>query len=117
MKNLIMVLQKRRIMLLKEANKDIVLADSPEPTEYEEYLPNAKHICIKSGTYAEMQANKGDFLPKELLWCYDTQTLWIKDPKTYKLIKIGSTGGGEEPRTWTRPRNNGWNINRSHWKW
>lgn len=80
----------------QEANKDVVLADAPEPTEYEEYLPNAKHICIKSGTYAEMQANKGDFLPKELLWCYDTQTLWIKDPKTYKLIKIGSTGGGGE---------------------
>ena len=32
-----------------------------------------------------------------MLWCYDTQTLWIKDPKTYKLIKIGSTGGGEDP--------------------
>lgn len=77
----------------QEANKDVVLADSPEPTEYQEYLPNVKHICIKSGTYAEMQANKDDFLPKELLWCYDTQTLWIKDPKTYKLIKIGSTGG------------------------
>lgn len=77
----------------QEANKDVVLADSPEPTEYQEYLPNVKHICIKSGTYAEMQANKDNFLPKELLWCYDTQTLWIKDPKTYKLIKIGSTGG------------------------
>lgn len=84
------------------ANKDFALADSPEPTEYKEYLPNVKHICIKSGTYADMQANKDDFLPKELLWCYDTQTLWIKDPKTYKLIKIGSTGGDEptpEPGT------------------
>lgn len=86
----------------QEANKDIVLADSPEPTEYQEYLPNVKHICIKSGTYAEMQKNKDDFLPKELLWCYDTQTLWIKDPKTYKLVKIGSTGGtdpGPDPET------------------
>lgn len=80
----------------QEANKDVVLADAPEPTEYQNYLPNVKHICIKSGTYAEMQANKDDFLPKELLWCYDTQTLWIKDPKTYKLVKIGSTGG-EDP--------------------
>lgn len=79
----------------QEANKDVVLADSPEPTEYNDYLPNVKHICIKSGTYAEMQTNKDDFLPKELLWCYDTQTLWIKDPKTYKLIKIGSTGGDD----------------------
>lgn len=81
----------------QENNKDFVLADSPEPVEYEEYLPNAKHICIKSGTYAEMQANKDDFLPKELLWCYDTQALWIKDPKTYKLIEIGKAGGGVDP--------------------
>lgn len=78
---------------IQEENKDMALADAPEPTEYNDYLPNAKHICIKSGTEAEMQKNKDDFLPKELLWCYDTQTLWIKDPKTYKLIKIGSTGG------------------------
>lgn len=81
----------------QENNKDFVLADSPEPVEYEKYLPNAKHICIKSGTYAEMQANKDDFLPKELLWCYDTQALWIKDPKTYKLIEIGKAGGGVDP--------------------
>lgn len=79
------------------ANKDIVLSDSPEPTEYGDYLPNAKHICIKSGTYEEMQKNKADFMPKELLWCYDIQALYIKDPKTSKLIKIGSTGGGEDP--------------------
>lgn len=77
----------------QEANKDVVLADSPEPVEYQDYLPNAKHICIKSGTYAEMITNKDDFLPKELLWCYDKQALYIKDPKTYKLIKIGSTDG------------------------
>lgn len=31
-----------------------------------------------------------------MLWCYDTQTLYIKDPKTYELIKIGASGG-EEP--------------------
>lgn len=79
------------------ANKDVILADSPEPTEYSDELPNVKHICIKSGTYAEMQTNKADFMPKELLWCYDTQALYIKDPKTFKLIKIGSTGGGPEP--------------------
>lgn len=79
------------------ANADIALADSPEPTEYADYLPNVKHICIKSGTNAEMEANKDVFLPKELLWCYDTQTLWIKDPKTLKLIKIGSTGTDPDP--------------------
>lgn len=83
------------------ANKDFTLADSPEPVEYADELPNAKHICIKSGTFAEMQTNKDDFMPKELLWCYDTQALYIKDPKTYKLIKIGSTGGepGPDPET------------------
>lgn len=81
----------------QEANKNIVLADSPEPIEYGDYIPNLKHLCIKSGTFNEMQANKDAFLPKELLWCYDTQQLWIKDPKTYKLVKIGSTGGGDNP--------------------
>jgi hypothetical protein len=44
-----------------------------------------------------MKAHEEDFAERELLWCYDTQTLWIKDPKTYKLIKIGATGGGEDP--------------------
>ncbi|MGL4373037.1 MAG: hypothetical protein ACRCS6_04580, partial [Turicibacter sp.] len=65
-----------------------------EPVEYKEELPNAMHLCIKSGTYAEMLVNEKDFLPKELLWCYDKQQLWIKDPKTYKLVQIGSAGGG-----------------------
>lgn len=77
----------------QEINHNIALADSVEPTEYDDYLPNVKHIRIKSGTEAEMQAHKDGFMTRELLWCYDTQTLWIKDPKTYKLIKIGSTGG------------------------
>lgn len=77
----------------QEANKDIVLGDSPEPTEYNDYLPNLKHLCIKAGTYADMVKYKDDFLPKELLWCYDKQSLYIKDPKTYKLIKIGSSDG------------------------
>lgn len=69
-----------------------------EPVEYKEELPNAKHLCIKSGTYAEMRVNEKDFLPKELLWCHDKQQLWIKDPVTYKLIQIGSSSGpGPEP--------------------
>lgn len=68
-----------------------------EPIEYNSKLPNAKHLCIKSGTYSEMIKNQEDFLPKELLWCYDRQQLWIKDPKTYKLIQIGSAGIGELP--------------------
>lgn len=74
------------------SNKDIVLGDSPEPTEYKDYTPNLKHLCIKAGTYAEMVKNKNDFLPKELLWCYDKQALYIKDPRTNKLVIIGKSG-------------------------
>ena len=40
-----------------------------------------------------MVANQNDFLPKELLWCTDKQSLYIKDPKTLKLVVIGSSGG------------------------
>ena len=76
--------------LLSNVTEDI------EPTEVKSMIPNGVHLCIKSGTYAEMLVNKDDFLPKELLWCYDKQQLWIKDPKTLKLIQIGSsTGGGD----------------------
>ncbi len=70
-----------------------------EPVEYKDLIPNGTHLCIKSGTYAEMMANKNNFLPKELLWCYDKQQLWIKDPKTNNLIQIGSSNGTEEPST------------------
>jgi hypothetical protein len=46
-----------------------------------------------------MKNHAEDFAERELLWCYDTQTLWIKDPKTLQLIKIGATGSGgsDEP--------------------
>jgi len=43
-----------------------------------------------------MKNHSADFAERELLWCYDTQTLWIKDPKTLQLIKIGATNGGSE---------------------
>lgn len=65
-----------------------------EPVDTKDLLPNGTHLCIKSGTHAEMITNKADFLPKELLWCWDTKELWIKDPRTLNLIKIGSTTGG-----------------------
>ena len=73
---------------------NIQLGDSTEPTEYNSIVPNCRHLKIKSGTYDQMQAKKSDFLPAELLWCYDKQQLWIKDPKTLKLIQIGSSSGG-----------------------
>jgi hypothetical protein len=43
-----------------------------------------------------MKNHSEDFAERELLWCYDTQTLWIKDPKTLQLIKIGATNGGSD---------------------
>ena len=64
-----------------------------EPKEVKNMLPNGTHLCIKSGTYAEMMINKNDFLPKELLWCSDKKQLWIKDPRTLNLIQIGSSTG------------------------
>ena len=62
-----------------------------EPVEAKDIIPNGTHLCIKSGTYNEMIINQNDFLPKELLWCYDKKQLWIKDPNTLKLIQIGSS--------------------------
>ena len=82
---------------IQAANQDIALADSPEPVEYKSYVPNLKHLCIKAGTYADMIKNQNDFLPKELLWCTDKQALYIKDPKTLKLVVIGNSGGGDVP--------------------
>ena len=55
--------------LLNEALPEI------EPTEVKDMIPNGTHLCIKSGTYNEMITNQKDFLPKELLWCYDKQQL------------------------------------------
>ena len=83
--------------LEQEENSNKELADSPEPIEYKEWSANCRHLSVKSGTYQQMQDNKNDFAPAELLWCYDAKQLWIKDPKTYQLIQIGSAGGGVNP--------------------
>lgn len=81
-------------------NSQFELIESPEP-EYlnDEYSPNTKCLKVKSGTQTYMKNHSDDFAERELLWCYDTQTLWIKDPKTLQLIKIGATssGGSDEP--------------------
>lgn len=83
--------------LTENLKKEVLLEQ--EPIQYKDGIPNATHLCIKSGTYADMVTNQEEFLPKELLWCYDKKQLWIKDPKTLKLIQIGSSyqGGDEEP--------------------
>lgn len=83
--------------LKQEENNNTELADAIEPVEYKEWSANCRHLSVKSGKFEEMQANKDDFAPSELLWCYDTQQLWIKDPKTFKLIQIGSAGTGVNP--------------------
>ena len=69
---------------------DTVLSDV-EPTQYKTMIPNAKHLCVKSGTEKQMKDHAEDFLPKELLFCYDTGSLYIKHPTTFKLVKIGSS--------------------------
>lgn len=61
-----------------------------EPTDAASLIPNGTHLCVKSGKYSEMVANQADFLPKELLFCYDTNQLFIKHPKTLKLVQIGT---------------------------
>ena len=71
-------------------------ADEEEEPEELKWSPNTKCLRVKAGTQTYMKAHSDDFAVRELLWCYDTQTLWIKDPKTLQLIKIGATGGGSE---------------------
>lgn len=68
-----------------------------EPEQYKTMLPNGKHLSIKGGTYKQMVENADNFLPNELLWCEDTQQLWIKDKRTNRLIQIGASGGGTPP--------------------
>lgn len=84
----------------QQQNSQTELIESPEPTYLnDEHCPNTYCLKVKSGTQTYMKNHEDDFEERELLWCYDTQTLWIKDPKTYKLIKIGATGGSgsDEP--------------------
>lgn len=73
---------------------DSLISDAEEPKYYKDSLPNVKHIQIKWGTYSNMLTYKDNFLPAELLFCYNTNELYIKHPKTLQLIKIGATGGG-----------------------
>ena len=70
------------------------VSSTGEPVGYKNIVPNCRHLKIKSGTQSQMNSNADNFLAAELLWCYDTQALWIKDPKTLKLIKIGSASDG-----------------------
>jgi hypothetical protein len=82
----------------EELLANTLLADSSEPTEYKDTLPNVKHIQIKWGSYQDMIKYKDNFLPAELLFCYNVNELYIKHPKTNQLIKIGATtsGGGDD---------------------
>jgi hypothetical protein len=43
-----------------------------------------------------MVANKDKFNAKELLFCYDINALFIKSPKTFELVQIG-TGSTDLP--------------------
>ena len=60
------LLNPPHIYFLKQRHRNNVIEDV-EPVEAKDLLPNGVHLCIKSGTYAEMITNQADFLPKELL--------------------------------------------------
>ena len=81
----------------QQENMQTEPTEAGEPTDINDtYSPNTKVLKVKSGTQAYMKAHADVFAERELLWCYDTQTLWIKDPKTLQLIRIGATSGSEE---------------------
>lgn len=80
----------------QEENSHTEVYEGDEPTDIKQ-TPNTYCLKVKSGTQTYMKNHEADFEERELLWCYDTQTLWIKDPKTLQLIKIGATGGSDEP--------------------
>ena len=63
-------------------------------------LPNAKHICIKMGTFKKMRENIDSLLQGELCWCYDVKRLYIisRDDNNSQvavwLNNSSATGGG-----------------------
>ena len=75
----------------------IVLSLYPEwaDTGAQYSLPNAKHICIKMGTFAKMKENLDSLLQGELCWCYDNKRLYIisKDPSTGSQIAVWLNSG------------------------
>ena len=68
----------------------------PGFAEEEGVFPNVTHLGIKMGSYANMAANKDNFVDGELLWCSDTKQLYIKSKGSlYWLNKSsGGSGGG-----------------------
>ena len=73
-------------------------AREPEYPAYSEtMIPNLKHLCIKAGKYTDLLANQDKFLNNELLWCTDTQRLYIKSEGNLVWINKSGGGGGEDP--------------------
>lgn len=73
-------------------------ARDPEYPAYSEtMIPNLKHLCIKAGKYTDLLANQDKFLNNELLWCTDTQRLYIKSEGNLVWINKSGGGGGEDP--------------------
>ena len=71
---------------------EITAEDYPEYAE--QYDANAKHISIKAGFYTQLLDNRDRFVDNELLWCVDTQRLYIKSEGTLVWLNKGSSGGG-----------------------
>lgn len=73
-------------------------ARDPEYPAYSEtMIPNLKHLCIKAGKYTDLLDNQDKFLNNELLWCTDTQRLYIKSEGSLVWINKSGGGGGEDP--------------------
>lgn len=79
-----------------EAPEGIVsIEETEEYPEYsEDYNTTAKHISIKSGFYTQLLENREKFVDNELLWCIDTQRLYIKSEGGLVWLNKGSAGGG-----------------------
>ena len=82
-------------------------------------IPKITHLMIKSGTEKELEDNVQYLLPHELLWCYDTNKLYIKQ-KSGSLYCLNSTGTVTDPNipdmselkdiTFISPSNKHWKM-------
>lgn len=81
----------------EEGTRSILAAaeiDPEYPAFAEDWLPNTKHITIKSGSQTDLQANFDAFVDSELLWAKDTKQLYIKSAGSPVLLNTGTGSGG-----------------------
>ena len=61
--------------------------------------PTVNHISIKMGTWAEMDANRRNFIDGELIWCTDRTKLYIYINGSLLAAGSGISGGDSEDST------------------